>query len=137
MDASIIMAALEARDRAFAPYSKFAVGAAILTPDGAVIRGVNVENASFGLTMCAERVAVGAAVSQGYRSFSAIAIASEGGVTPCGACRQVLAQFGLQLEIILVNASLGEPERVSQIRSFRLSSLLPESFSFDDKGHLA
>lgn len=135
MDSRLILAALEAREKAYAPYSNFAVGAALLTDEGEVICGVNVENASYGLTMCAERVAIGAAVARGSQSFSAVAIASEGGVTPCGACRQVLAQFG-DMEVFLIDATLDDPslderERIARARKFQLSSLLPESFTFD------
>ena len=89
----------EARDaalKAYAPYSRFRVGAALLTEDGSVITGCNVENVSFGLTICAERSAVVRAVSMGYRAFRAAAIAgldSQSPVAPCGACRQVLAEF--------------------------------------------
>jgi cytidine deaminase len=88
--------ALEVASRAYAPYSRFRVGAALLAEDGTVITGVNVENRSFGLTNCAERSAIYAAVSEGRRRFSAIAIAtpdSDYPVSPCGACRQVLSEF--------------------------------------------
>ncbi len=88
--------ALEAATRAYAPYSRFRVGAALLAEDGTVITGVNVENRSFGLTNCAERSAIYAAVSEGRRRFAAIAIAtpdSDYPVSPCGACRQVLSEF--------------------------------------------
>lgn len=88
--------ALEAASRAYAPYSSFRVGAALLLDDGSIVTGVNVENRSFGLTNCAERTAVYAAVASGKRSFKAIAIAtpdSDYPVSPCGACRQVLSEF--------------------------------------------
>jgi len=93
---SLFEAALSAAANAYAPYSRFRVGAALLTEDGKVVTGVNVENRSFGLTNCAERSAVFAAVSSGIRKFSAIAIAtpdSDYPVGPCGACRQVLSEF--------------------------------------------
>ena len=121
----LIREALEARDQAYAPHSHFYVGAAILTVEGKVFRGCNVENASYGLTICAERTAVVSAVASGYRSFRGLAIASLGGVTPCGACRQFLAEFGLDLPILCVDA-------VRRTRSqYTLGKLLPEAFQFD------
>src|SRR5919106_5668640 len=89
----LMRAALDAQQRAFCPYSNFPVGAALRTAGGTIYQGVNVENASFGLTICAERVAASAAIAAGEREFAAIAVASRGGVTPCGACRQFLAEF--------------------------------------------
>lgn len=120
----IIRAALDARASAYAPYSKFAVGAALLTNGGSIIAGVNVENASYGMTICAERSAVFAAVSQGMRDFGAIAIATAGGQAPCGACRQVLAEFAPDLLVLLVDAD--HPEQTP--RRLRLSELLPHGF---------
>src|SRR5437764_1630069 len=100
---------------AHAPYSRFAVGAALRTSDGAVVTGVNVENSSYGLTCCAERSAVFAAVSAGHRRFDAIAVhAGAASTPPCGACRQVLAEFAPELAVVflrdgrLVSASLAE-----------------------------
>jgi cytidine deaminase len=86
----------------YAPYSQFNVGAAILTADGRIFTGANVENASLGLTMCAERVALGAAISAGVRSIVAIAVAGEGpgGILPCGACRQALAEFSRSAVVV-------------------------------------
>ncbi len=92
----LFRAALDAADRAYAPYSKFRVGAALLLPDGSIVTGVNVENRSYGLTNCAERSAIYAAVSSGVREFTALAIATpdaEYPVSPCGACRQVISEF--------------------------------------------
>ncbi len=93
--------ALAAREKAYAPYSKFAVGAALRTKSGRIFRGCNVENLSFGLTICAERNAVFAAVAEGEREFDAIAIVADSiqPVTPCGACRQVLAEFSPSLPV--------------------------------------
>src|SRR5688572_3536307 len=97
----LVTQAKEVRSRAYAPYSKFAVGAALLARSGRTYLGCNVENLSFGLTVCAERNAVFAAVAAGEREFSALAIVadSETPVSPCGACRQVLAEFGLELKV--------------------------------------
>ena len=118
----LLSAARDARERAYAPYSNFAVGAALDTGDGQVFLGCNVENASFGLTMCAERAAVAAAVSGGFRDFSAIAIAGPEGATtsPCGACRQVLAEFNPSMTVIYTTA--GGPVATT------VAELLPHSF---------
>ena len=119
-----LRAAAKAAQRcAYAPYSKFRVGAALLTTDGRIFTGTNVENASYGLTICAERVAVGNAVSAGCRQFRAIAIvAPSADLSPCGACRQVLAEFG---EWVVVCA---DSRNMRRIRSYRLSELLPHAF---------
>ena len=91
----LLATAKKAQRRAHAPYSKFHVGAALLTKSGKVYTGCNVENASYGLTICAERVALTKAVSEGHRQFKAIAVvAPSASLSPCGACRQVLAEFG-------------------------------------------
>jgi cytidine deaminase len=94
--------AWEARMGSYAPYSQFHVGAALLSADGRVFTGANVENASLGLTMCAERVALGAAISAGVRSIVAIAVAGESpvGIMPCGACRQALAEFSRSAVVV-------------------------------------
>lgn len=98
---TLLAQARQARENAYAPYSKFPVGAALQTRNGKVFCGCNVENLSFGLTCCAERNAVFAAVTAGEREFVAIAVVADSKqpVTPCGACRQVLAEFGLDLEV--------------------------------------
>lgn len=106
-DRELIDRAVAARSRAWAPYSHLTVGAALRASDGRVFTGCNVENASYGLTMCAERSAVYAAVSDGARGFDAIVVASEDGLTPCGACRQVLAEFAPDLAVTVV-AGAGE-----------------------------
>lgn len=116
-----------AAENAYAPYSDFPVGAALLAENGEIYRGVNVENASFGLTLCAERTAIVKAVSEGQTRFQAIAVWASrrphGSVTPCGACRQVMAEF-LQPDtpVILSDAETG------QIQSMTLSELLPKAF---------
>lgn len=118
----LVNAAWRVRDAAYAPYSNFAVGAALLAADGTVFVGCNVENISYGLTNCAERVAIGAAVAAGVREFSAVAVVADTGVpiSPCGACRQVLAEFGVPL-VILANRK--------ESLQFRLEELLPRASS--------
>ncbi len=101
----LISLAIEARERAYAPYSHFAVGAALLAESGRTYTGCNVENASLGLTVCAERVAVFKAVSAGERTFSSIAVVTENGVAPCGACRQVLLEFGQDIQVIVADVT--------------------------------
>ncbi|HUL48552.1 MAG TPA: cytidine deaminase [Gemmatimonadales bacterium] len=109
--------------RAYAPYSRFRVGAAIETRDGSVFLGTNVESASYGLTICAERMALGAAVAGGQRDLRRVAVATEvePPAAPCGACRQLLAEFGLDMEIVAAG-----PE--SQ-RRWTLRALLPDAFT--------
>ena len=122
--ASLVNVALAARRRAYAPYSNFLVGAAILSSDGAIFEGCNVENASYGLAICAERSAVSAAIVKGQRAWRAIVVASPGAVAPCGACRQVLHEFGAAIEVILVDADSGE------VRArWTTELLLPGAFS--------
>lgn len=117
---ALVETAWAAREKAYAPYSNFKVGAALLCADGRVFSGCNVENLSYGLTNCAERVAIGAAVAAGAREFLAVAVVADTGVpiSPCGACRQVLAEFGVP-RILLANRT----ERLE----FTLEELLPRS----------
>ncbi len=117
---TLVAAAWQARDMAYAPYSNFRVGAALLAEDGRVFSGCNVENISYGLTNCAERVAIGAAVAAGVRKFVAVAVVADTSVpiSPCGACRQVLAEFGVPL-VMLANRTDRE--------EFRLEDLLPRA----------
>jgi cytidine deaminase len=126
--AALVAAAQEVRQNAYAPYSGFHVGAAVLCDDGSIVAGCNVENSSYSLTCCAERNAVFAAVAQGKCSFSAIAVATNGQtVAPCGACRQVLAEFDTAMSVILCGE--GPDHRV-----LSLSDLLPEPFTPDKLG---
>jgi len=99
----LIAAAMQAREHAYAPYSRFAVGAAVLTEAGHIVTGCNVENASLGLTVCAERVAIWKAVSEGETDFRALAVVTDVGATPCGACRQVMTEFGTDLPVLVAN----------------------------------
>lgn len=123
----LIAKAMEAREKAHAPYSHFAVGAALLAKSGRVYTGCNVENASYGLSICAERTAVFKAVSEGERDFEAMAVVTDKGVTPCGACRQVLLEFGEDIQVIVADETGG-------YRVFGLQELLPEAFDSDDLG---
>jgi len=119
----LIDAALRAREHAHAPFSKFKVGAALLGEDGQIYTGCNVENATYGLTVCAERVAVFKAVSEGVRKFRRIVVAADTNVLtpPCGACRQILWEFCGDIEVILTNLQ-GKTE------SLRLKDLFPRPF---------
>ena len=119
----LVKAAFAARENAFAPYSKFKVGAALLTPEGRIHSGCNVENATYGLTVCAERVALWKAISEGERKFSAVAVAVESDrpASPCGACRQLLWEFCGDIDVFLANTQ-GVWER------HRLADLFPRPF---------
>ena len=119
----LIESAREVRKWAYAPYSKYKVGAALLTASGKIYEGVNVENAAYPSSICAERTAVFKAVSEGEREFIAIAIVTENGGMPCGACRQVLCEFGLDLKIIIADESGLLKEETTLI------ALLPGAFT--------
>jgi cytidine deaminase len=116
----LIAAAWEARDKAYAPYSSFQVGAALLASNGQVFSGCNVENISYGLTNCAERVAIGTAVAAGVQSFDQVVVVADTAepISPCGACRQVMAEFGVKT-VVLAN-------RAGSIE-FSLEELLPRA----------
>jgi len=120
--AGLVEAARKARDNAYAPYSHYSVGAALLTRSGQIFTGANVENAVYPLTTCAERTAVVKAVSEGERDFVAIAVSTSNGGSPCGSCRQTLREFGKDL-IVLIAAD-GSPYRETTV-----ADLLPDSFS--------
>lgn len=124
----MVALAIEARENAYAPYSNYKVGAALLTQSGRLYIGCNVENAAYPDSLCAERVAVVKAVSEGERQFSAIAVVTSNGGTPCGSCRQVLAEFGLDIRVIIADAE----GKVCQESS--LAELLPGAFGPGDLG---
>ncbi|PCH36475.1 cytidine deaminase [Wolfiporia cocos MD-104 SS10] len=131
----LVYAAFEAREHAYSPYSKFRVGAALLTTSGSIIKGCNVENASYGGTICAERTAIVKAVSEGARAFNAIAVVTDvsSTISPCGICRQVLREFcALNMPVLLVPADYelrtarGVP--AGGILETSVGELLPHSF---------
>jgi len=118
---ALLASASEARQRAYASYSRYSVGAAVRTATGRIFAGCNVENASTGLTVCAERVAVWNAVSQGERAFNALVVVTEDGAPPCGACRQVLNEFASDMPVLIADTA-GHAWITS------LKALLPEPF---------
>ena len=120
----LLSQAAEARRQAYAPYSEFFVGAALLCSDGSIHRGCNVENASYGLTQCAERVAIANAITAGQRHFVALALSLTKAGTPCGACLQAMQEFAPQLRIILGD------ETGKWVRETSLPDLLPQPFGF-------
>ncbi len=119
----LINKAIEARLNSYAPYSKFSVGSALITKDGTIFTGCNIENASLGLSICAERVAIYKAVSSGYKSFKALAIIgdTDDPCTPCGACRQVILEFSPDMEVIMTNLH-------QKIKITKAKELLPDMF---------
>lgn len=117
----LVAAALQARLRAYAPYSHYLVGAAVLTRDGEVVVGCNVENAAYPATICAERVALTSAVAQGKRDFVAIAVATANGGTPCGSCRQVMAELGPDMQVYISDSA-------GSYTVTTVDALLPQSF---------
>ncbi len=125
-DKELLAAAENAMRNAYAPYSDFKVGAALLCADGIVFTGCNIENGSYSASNCAERTAVFKAVSEGKRDFSAIAIVSSGGgeTYPCGICRQVIGEFAPHIRVVLLNTD-GEPV------SYRFEELMPKFFSLN------
>jgi cytidine deaminase len=129
-DEELVDLAGQVRQRAYAPYSNFPVGAALLGRSGRVFTGCNVENAAYPLTTCAERAAVVKAVSEGEREFEVIAVVTATGATPCGACRQILREFGGpdgNLRVIVADLD-------GNVRTFTIDELLPEGFTPDQLG---
>ncbi len=128
MDYSLlIQKAVEAKKFAYAPYSNFKVGAALLTADGKIYTGCNIENSSYGLTICAERTAIFKAMSEGERKFSAIAVSgdTDNYLTPCGACRQIIFDHCGNIDIVLINKNLDQ-------KIFSTNDLLPLAFGDSD-----
>ncbi|MCS6827980.1 MAG: cytidine deaminase [Caldilinea sp.] len=119
--AELIWAAMQARQHAYAPYSNYAVGAAVLTEDGEVFPGCNVENAAYPATICAERVALTAAVAHGKRRFVAIAVVTRNGGSPCGACRQVMIELGPDMVVYIA-------DETGAYRTTTVRALLPDGF---------
>src|SRR3982750_3217448 len=121
----LMRAAVEARKRAVAPYSKFKVGAALFTRSGEIVTGANVESASYGLTCCAERVALFNALTSGKRNFVAVAVVAraDGGPMPCGACRQLLAEYASDAKVYIADS-----RRLKVVKQFSVGELLPGAF---------
>ena len=120
---ALIKIANEARRQAYVPYSNYRVGAALRTTDGRIFTGVNVENAAYPTSICAERVAVFKAISEGEHRFEAIAVVTDNGGSPCGACRQVLAEFGLDTVVLIADG------RGRLIQETTVAGLLPDAFT--------
>jgi len=120
-DKELIAMAAQARKAAYAPYSHYLVGAALLTASGKVFGGCNVENVAYGMAICAERTAAVKAVSEGEREFVAIAVVTVDGGTPCGACRQVLAEFGPRMKVLVADAD-------GHYKTYHLNELLLDAF---------
>lgn len=123
---TLIQAAAQARRRAYAPYSKYAVGSAVLSATGRIYSAANVENAAYPLTICAERAAIVKAISEGEREFAAIAVVSSNGGSPCGSCRQVMAEFGLDTLVLIATAEGVLLQEIS------VGALLPGAFGPQD-----
>ena len=119
----LVLRAIEARHWAYAPYSNYSVGAALLAESGRIYTGVNVENAAYPTGICAERVAVYKAISEGERDFVAIAVVTANGGTPCGACRQVLSEFGQEIRVLVAD----EQGRITL--EMDIAGLLPGAFT--------
>jgi cytidine deaminase len=120
---NLISAAQDARQWAYAPYSQYLVGAALLAESGKVYTGVNIENAAYPATMCAERVAVFRAITEGEKQFQAIAVVTDNGGSPCGICRQVMAEFGLETVVLIADKDGNVVQQTS------VAGLLPNAFT--------
>jgi len=123
--AALVQKAALAREKAYAPYSHYQVGAAVLTADGRVFTGANVENAVYPLGLCAERVAIFKAASEGYRDFVAIAVVTHNGGSPCGSCRQVMHEFAPEMTVLIA-------DKAGAVRRTTVAELLPDSFGAND-----
>ena len=119
----LIQGAIECRKHAYAPYSHYLVGAALLTKSGRIFSGVNVENAAYPTTICAERVAVFKAISEGERDFIAIAVVTSNGGPPCGSCRQVLAEFNSNMDVLIAD------DKGNLVTKTTVAELLPSAFT--------
>lgn len=126
----LVQTAIQARRWAYVPYSNYPVGAALVTDSGKIYDGVNVENAAYPTTMCAERIAVFKAVSEGERNFTAIAVVTSNGGMPCGSCRQVLAEFGLDTWVIIADHN-GRIVNESSIKDLLPGAFLPHDLPRD------
>lgn len=126
----LIESAQQARYLAYAPYSEYLVGAALLTASGRIFTGANVENAAYPVSICAERVAIFKAVSEGERKFIAIAVVTENGGSPCGSCRQVLAEFGNDTQVLIAD------QHGKLVQDTTVNDLLPGAFGRSDLGKL-
>ena len=123
----LIEAAIQASTQARAPYSNFNVGAALLTSTGETITGANVESASYGLSCCAERITIFKALTEGHNDFSVLAIASAGGAAPCGACRQIIAEYAPKADLLLIDTN-----NPNSIHKTSIVPLLPRPFTGDN-----
>jgi cytidine deaminase len=119
----LIRLANEVRRNAYVPYSHYHVGAALRTKSGKIFSGVNIENAAYPVTVCAERVAIFKAVSEGEREFEAMAVVTDNGGSPCGSCRQVMAEFGLDMHVLIADGT------GKLVREMSVADLLPEAFT--------
>ena len=122
---ALVQEAARVRENAYAPYSHYHVGAAVLTGDGRIFTGCNVENAVYPLGLCAERVAIFKAVSEGYRDFEAIAVVTSNGGSPCGSCRQVMHEFAPEMTVFIA-------DETGAMRRTTVAELLPDSFGAND-----